>query len=221
MTDEPTCDALLRGRIRVWQPRRGHPARVLDLGCGVGVIAVALLVADPEASGVAVELQDELASLARRNAALNGLAGRLEIVTADLRRPLEVGTFDAVVSNPPFHAGGGRVAPDASRAVARHEVACTIADVADAARRHVAPKGRCFVIYPAERTPELLAAFADASLTPRTMRFVHSVAGEAARRVLVEAAPGWRGGVTVSPPLVVHADDRKTFTEEAAAILGG
>lgn len=236
-TADATCDPLLRGRIRVWQPRRGHRVtldalvladfarrgaggRVLDLGCGAGVIAVALLAGDPAATGVGVELQPELADLARRNVTENGLEGRLEIVAGDLRRPLELGAFDVVVANPPYHPGRGRAAPDAERAVARHEVECTIADVAAATRRHLAPKGRAFLVYPAERVAELLAACAAASVPARALRFVHSVADEPARRVLVEAAPGWRGGVTVLAPLVVHGDDRKSYRPEAARILG-
>ncbi len=77
-----------------------------------------------------------------------------------------------------------------------------------------------FLIYPAERTTDVIGALDGAGLAARVLRFVHSVAGEPARRVLVEAAPGWRGGVTVLAPLVVHGEDRKTYTPEAAAILG-
>ena len=230
-----TCDELLRGRIRVWQPRRGHrvsldalllvdfarrgaPRRILDLGCGAGVVAIALLAFDGEASAVGLELQPELAELARKNVVENGLAERLTIVEGDLRGARELGSFDAVVSNPPFFRG--RTAPIAGRAVARHEVACTLADVAAAARRHVAPRGAALLIYPAERLVEVVSTFDAAGLAPRSLRFVHSVAGEPARRVLVEAAPGWRGGVTVHAPLVVHGEDRKSYTPEAAAILG-
>jgi tRNA1Val (adenine37-N6)-methyltransferase len=233
---DATCDELLRGKIRVWQPRRGHrvsldalfladfarrggvPRRILDLGCGVGVVAIALLAADGEATALGLELQPELAELARRNVGENRLDGRLAIVEGDLREARELGAFDAVVANPPFFRG--RTPPAAERAVARHEVSCTMADVAAAARRFVTARGLVALVYPAERLVEVIGALDAAGLAARVLRFVHSVAGEPARRVLVEAAPGWRGGVTVLAPLVVHGADRKTYTPEAAAILG-
>src|SRR5262249_12162605 len=135
---------------------KGRPRRILDLGCGSGVVAVALLAADPAASAVGLELQPGLAELARRNGVENGLGARLRIVEGDLRDPDDLGEFDAVVCNPPFFRG--RTAPAPERALARHEIACSLADVAAAARRHVGPRGYAALVYPAERTTELIGA---------------------------------------------------------------
>jgi tRNA1(Val) A37 N6-methylase TrmN6 len=238
-----TCDALLRGRLRLWQPERGprvsldsllladfaaarrgeRLGRVLDLGCGGGVIALALAGRDPEARLVGVELQPELAALARRNAALNGAEGRLEIVEGDLRRRLPLGEtrFDLCVSNPPFRSAGAGNTPRADRALARQELSCTLDDVARAARRHLKPRGALALVFPADRLPDLVATLVEHDLRPRALRPVHSLADEPARRVLCWACAGYRGGVTVEPPLVVHESDRRTFTHEARGILGG
>ena len=231
-------DELLRGRIRLYQPARGprvsldallladfarrRGRRVVDLGCGTGVVAIALLASDARARAAGVELQPELAALARRNAELNGVADRLEIVEGDLARPhdlpLAAHGFDLVVANPPYHRG--RPAPSAERAVARHEIAATLSDVLAAARRLLAPRGQAALVYPAEQSAELAAALLAGGLRPRVLRFVHSVAGEPARRVLALAGAGYRGGVEVLPPLVVHGPDRRAYTDEAARILG-
>jgi tRNA1(Val) A37 N6-methylase TrmN6 len=240
VVEEASLDELLRGRIRLYQPRRGprvsldallladfarrgRLGRVLDLGCGTGVVAIALLAADARATGAGVELQPELAGLARRNAELNGLAGRLEIVEGDLARPhllpLDAESFDTIAANPPFFPAR-RAAATPARALARQEIACTLVDVVAAARRFARPRGRVVVVYPAEALAELLASLAAAGLRPRALRFVHSVADEPARRVLAEAGAGYKGGVAVLPPLVVHRADRRSYTDEAAAILG-
>jgi tRNA1Val (adenine37-N6)-methyltransferase len=231
-------DELLRGRIRLFQPARGprvsldallladfaraaaRGGRLVDLGCGTGVVAIALLVGDPRARGVGVELQPELAELARRNAELNGLADRLEIVEADLTRPLPLPAagFDLVVANPPFHRG--RPAPAPARAVARHEIAATLTDVLAAARKLLRPKGRAAVVYPAHAIAELAAVLLALGLRPAALRFVHSVADEPARRVLALGSAGGKGGAAVLPPLVVHGPDRRSYTDEAARILG-
>ena len=236
-----TCDELLRGRLRLWQPARGprvsldsllladfaagrrgpRLGRVLDLGCGGGVVALAMAGRDPAARFVGVELQPELAALARRNAALNGVDGRLEIVEGDLRRrlPLAAG-FDLAVSNPPYRSAAEGRRPRADRALARQELSCTIADVVGAARRWLKPRGSLALVFPADRLPDLVALLVDGGLRPRALRPVHSLADEPARRVLVWACSGYKGGVTVEPPLVVHQPDRRTYTEEARSILG-
>jgi tRNA1(Val) A37 N6-methylase TrmN6 len=229
-------DQLLRGRIRLYQPARGPRVsldallladfarahggggRVVDLGCGTGVVAIALLAGDARARGAGVELQPALAELARRNAALNGVADRLDIVEADLTRPIALGPFDLAVANPPYHRG--RPAPSAERALARHQVAATLTDVIAAARRLLGPKGRLALVYPAESVAELVPALVASGLRPRLLRFVHSVADEPARRVLALGVAGYRGGAAVLPPLVVHGPDRRSYTAEAAAILG-
>lgn len=231
-------DALLRGRLQLFQPAHGPRVSLdallladfaryagvgplLDLGCGTGVIALALAVAEPRLRAVGIELQPDLAELARRNCALNGVAERVEIVTGDIARahalPLAPSSFERVVTNPPFFRA--RPAPRAERAVARHEIACTLADVLAAARRFVRPRGRVHLVYPAETLAELLAAVTAAGLRTRALRFVHSFATAAAKRVLLEAALDYRGCIEIRPPLVVHEPDRR-YTAEAATILG-
>jgi tRNA1(Val) A37 N6-methylase TrmN6 len=241
---EETLDELLRGRLRMLQPRRGprvsldglllaafaarHVSplgRTLDLGCGSGVIALALAVRDPTARLVGVELQAALAVLARRNARLNGVADRVLFVEGDLRRPrampLEPDAFDVCVANPPFHREqGGRWAHGRERALARQEITCTVDDVARAARRFLRSRGRLAVVFPADRLPALLGTLGDHGLRARVLRPVHSIGDEPAKRVLVLAAKDYKGGVTVEAPLVVHRADRKSYTDEAAEILG-
>jgi len=185
------------------------------------VVALALALRHPGAEIVGVEIQPELAALARRNAELN--AARMSVVEGDLRRPrslpLPPAGFDLVVSNPPFHRSD-RPAPDPERALARQELALSIAEVVAAAARFAGDKGKIALVFPAERAPDLLAALAGAEIRPRRLRPVVSVAGEAAGRVLVLAQKGYRGGLEMAWPLVVHRADRTTYTEEAASILG-
>src|SRR3954471_2660838 len=105
METAPTEDALLGGRVRVLQPRRGyrgavdavllaaavHPAageRVLDLGAGVGAVGLCLARRVADCTIVGVELQPALGELARRNATRNGLHERLCILVHDLAQPL-------------------------------------------------------------------------------------------------------------------------------------
>src|SRR4029077_7196011 len=142
-----TEDALLGGRVRLLQPRRGYRVavdavllaaaveagpdmRVLDLGAGVGAVGLCIARRVPHCHVVGIELQPELAALAERNAALNGVSDRVRTMVHDLARPLPrtLGTFDHVATNPPFLAAAvADPSPDASKALATVESSATLA----------------------------------------------------------------------------------------------
>ncbi|MCC6997381.1 MAG: methyltransferase [Deltaproteobacteria bacterium] len=236
-----TFDSVLRGAIRLSQPAQGYRVnvdslllcdfvgaaplgRVLDLGTGSGVIALVLAQRDPEARVDAIELQEPMAALAARNVAMNNLAGRVLVHRADLRAlrasGLALAAYDLVVSNPPYQAlATGPAPPLAEKALATHEVECTLADVVRAAAEHVVPGGRVCLVYPAERAGELIAALEGARLRVTRLRVVYGRAGEPARRVLVEAERNGRAQLVIAPPLWLY-DEAGAKTAEHARIVG-
>jgi tRNA1Val (adenine37-N6)-methyltransferase len=236
-----TRDVLLRGRLELWQPARGarvtmdplllaHFAwdgrarlgQVLDLGTGTGVMALVLARCDARARVTGLELHEPLVELARRSAAEAGLDPRVELVCADLRTARPGTGFDLVVANPPYTpVGRGRRPPERTRASAREEGDAALPDVIAAAARALAPKGRLCLVLPAGRLGELVLALGARKLHLRRLRAVHSHQGEPARRVLVEAGRGHDGALSLLPPLVVHAADRRAFSAEATDILDG
>jgi tRNA1(Val) A37 N6-methylase TrmN6 len=135
---ETTDDAVLGGRLRLLQPKRGHRVghdaillaaatavkageHVVEFGAGVGAAGLALGLREPHLSITLVEIDAELAALAAENAARNGLAERVRVVTADIES-LQAETLapaDRVLMNPPFNdARRHNVSPDAKRRVA-------------------------------------------------------------------------------------------------------
>lgn len=201
---------LFGGAVRCWQPRRGYrfsvdamllamtafdaPGEtVLELGTGVGVVALVLALNPRFRRLVGLELQPELASFAQRNVEESGFAGRVDIVRGDLRAPppeLRGERFDLVVSNPPYYpVAQGHVNPDSQRAVARHEVTCRLEDVLARARESVAPEGRVLLVYPAPRAAALQAAAPAAGLALTDVRFVRSRPAYAPRQVLFSLQP--------------------------------
>jgi tRNA1Val (adenine37-N6)-methyltransferase len=221
----------------LWQPERGYRfsvdplllvdfpraplGRIVDLGTGVGVIALGLLLRDPSAQATLVELQDSLAELARRNADANGLSARASLVVGDIAEGLTLpgGSFDLAVSNPPYRTlDEGPASPEPEIAVAQHELRLTLAALTGEMRRLLRPGGRAALVYPAARLPALLAALEAEGLRPLRLRCVHPRAAEPANRVLVEAEKGARGPLVVEPPLILR--DEGGYTPAAARILG-
>ncbi|HEY6008972.1 MAG TPA: methyltransferase domain-containing protein [Geobacteraceae bacterium] len=186
----------------------GEGARVIDLGTGSGIIPLVLARKSESATFVGLERQEEMAELAWRNAALNGLDARVSIVTgdvADVRKMFPVSSFDLVVANPPYRRRGtGRVSPRAGRDTARHESTATLADFLAAAKFLVRPAGTiCFIYHPL-RLPELFAEAALLKLSILRLRMVHGSETAEARMFLVEMAKGRRGELQVLPPLFVN-----------------
>ena len=155
-------DVILDGRVKIIQKREGYrftedalrlcefvrampQARGIDLGTGCGIIGVVLVREGKVGQMLGLELQENLAGLAKRSVALNGLEDRVVVKVGDIRRVKELfapGSFHLVVSNPPYRElGRGRLSPSAEKRVAKHEWACSLEDVIKAAGYLLAPAG--------------------------------------------------------------------------------
>jgi tRNA1Val (adenine37-N6)-methyltransferase len=229
------------GRLRVVQPRSGYRFSidavllahltgvrskdvVLELGAGCGIVALMMAYRWDQVSIYTVEIQPELAELARRNIEANGMQARIRILTMDMQnlsRDSIPRRVDLVVTNPPYRpVGSGRRCADLQRALAREEIAVTLDQVLLTARRMLFKTGRLSVIYPAGRLVDLLARMRHFGLEPKNLRVIHSRPGSDAVLTLVEAGKGGQPGLCVSPPLHVY-DARGGYSTEVAAMLKG
>ena len=235
----------LGGQVLLRQLRRGHRAgtdaalviaaarlhakgRAVDLGAGSGAIGLSLAVLMPNLEVTLVELDAEVAALAARNAALNGVVERVRLVTDDVERlarsrgsPPGLGaSYDLAVMNPPFTiARSSQASPDPQRALAHMArdgaLACWIA----AASFLLKPKGTLIAIYRPEMLAEVLQALRRA-FSRIELRPVHPRLQDAATRILIRARKGGRAPLIMLPPLVLHERDGD-FTRLAAAIHRG
>ena len=154
---------------------------------------------------------------------LNRCEQQVALVQGDLRQVEQLfaaGSFSHVLCNPPYRAcTTGRSSLTMEKAIARHEVACELPDVARAARYLLAPRGGLCVVFPAARFAELAGVLREHRLEPKTARMVHPRADRPAKLVLLHAVKGGRADLTVLPPLVLHAEDEHAFTEEVSAMV--
>lgn len=191
-------------------PRRHD--RVCDLGTGTGIIPLLLYARENTISADAVEIQPDMADMAARSMAMNGLNEKIRVLPGDLRSIrtlLPHARYDLVTCNPPYgKAGGTLLNPDASKRLARHEESCAIEDVACAAAWLLQNGGRLCCVFPAARMIELSDAMRKYRMAPKRIRMVHSRVEKAAHLCLMEGMLDARPGLIIEPPLVIYDDNK-------------
>ena len=182
------ADSLALGEFCMLKPR----ARVLDLGCGAGLLLLLCAGRQADISLFGVELDPAAAALARENLERNGLPG--EIRNADLRQAILPEDMDLVVSNPPWYPRGA----GAEGGPGRME-GCTLSELFQTAARALKPRGRFALVHTPDRLTDLLAGLRKAGLEPKRLQFCRGKADKPPYAVLVEAVKAARPGLTVLP----------------------
>jgi len=194
---------------------------VLDLGTGTGVIPILMEAKTNAAHFTGLEIQEESAEMAQRSVLLNGLEDKIDIVCGDIKEAdviFKGQQFDVITTNPPYMNDGGGIKNDYSpKAIARHEVLCSLEDIARVSAKLLKFGGKLYMIHRPHRITDILCTLRQYKIEPKVIRFVHSYADKEPVMVLVEAVRSGKPWAKVMPPLVVYGDDGK-YTEEIIEI---
>lgn len=189
----------------------------VDLGCGTGAIATLMAIHCPQLKVDAVELQPEIADMARRSTILNHLSDRIQVYEGDMRgiwRILGAQKYSLAVCNPPYgRANSGKVSENKAVRLARHESDLDAVGAAQSAARLLKSGGRFCVVYPADRAFEMMLAMRENHLEPKRIRTVHSRQDRPPRRVLIDAVKDGHPTLQWLPPLVLQ-DENGQYTPE-------
>ena len=109
--------------------------------------------------------------------------------------------------------------PDLPKAIARHEVLCTLQDVVREAAKALRPGGRFYMVHRPRRLIEIITELTGRGLEPKRIKFVHPFADREAKMVLIEAARGGGSFVKVEKPLIVFRE-QGIYTDEITEIYG-
>jgi tRNA1(Val) A37 N6-methylase TrmN6 len=163
--------------------------RVMDLCTGTGVVPILMCAKTKAKHFTGIEIQNDIADMASRSVQLNGLDERISIFCGDIKKAAEVygsAAFDVVTVNPPY-LNAGKPSENEALAIARHEILCTLEDVAAVSAKLLRFGGRFYMVHRVNRLADIICTLRSVKLEPKRLRV------EKTGLVLIEAALG--GGV--------------------------
>lgn len=185
-------------------------AKVVDLCTGNGIIPVLLSAKIPANSIIGVEIQKSVATLANENVELNGLSEKLQIINDDLKNMPEVlgkSKYDVVTCNPPYRNVGCGVVNEAdTKAIARHEILCSLDDIVYTSSMLLKPLGKFFMIHRPDRLCDILCSMREHKIEPKVIKFVQPDINTKPTHILIEGVYGGRRHMTVETTMILKEE---------------
>lgn len=199
---------------------------IADLGCGTGIIPLVLMHKYKPGKIFGVEVQPEVADLAKKTVHLNGLEDVIEIVEAEAAEApekiadlgFEKGSLDAVVTNPPYVGGGeGLLSTNRQKAIARHEIEGCLEDFIKCGAALLKDGGDFYMINRPSRLVDVVCLCRAYRLEPKELRFIQPSEGKKPNIFLVHCVKYGRPELKLLDPLCVYGPDGR-YTEEVMRI---
>ncbi len=185
--------------------------RCADFGTGTGILPLLLAGRGRGAHFDALEIQTDMADMAKRSVRLNGLTERITVHNLPVEEAESVirpGSLDAIVCNPPYGVPGTTLLnPEKTLSLARHQSEEGLTAWYRMAYRLLRGKGRFHMVYPAPRMLEAMTALSKARLEPKRFRLIYPYADKPANLVLIEAMKDAKPMLHPEPPLIVYEKD--------------
>jgi len=234
-----SADLLFSSQKKISQPEKGYRfsldsfilaahikpkgfEKIIDVGCGCGIMPLILAARYPDLRITGIEIQKELYKFARKNILANKLENKIYIIHENIKNimPSDIkGKADIIISNPPYKKkNSGRLNPDPQKAIARHEITLDIDLLFKCSKRLLNEQGRLYIIFPAQRFSSLIQTMGQYKFVPEFIRFVHIKKNAAAKRVIIRAAKNSGKPCTTAPPFYIYGSDNK-YTNDYACLF--
>ncbi len=197
--------------------------RAVDLGTGTGIIPILLEAKTEGGHFTGLEIQPDSVDMARRSVRYNRLEDKISIEIGDIKdasAQFGASSFHVVTTNPPYMTDRhGLANPEDAKAIARHEILCSLEDVIRESARLLKPQGRFYMVHRPFRLAEIFVLMRQYGIEPKRMRLVHPYIDREPNMVLLEGLRGGRPRITVEKPLVVYQRPG-VYTDEIYEVYG-
>lgn len=194
---------------------------VLDLGTGTGIISILLSAKTSIKNIIGIEIQENVAEMAKRSVELNNLQNKIKIMNADIKELIKIlpnNRYDAIVTNPPYmKKNSGLENENREKLISRHEIECTIYDIARVSNTLLKDKGEVYMVHRPDRLIDIVEAFRKNKLEIKKIRLIHPKMNMPANLVLIKAVKNGNAFLQIDRPLYVYNEDG-SYTSEIKKI---
>ena len=196
---------------------------VLDLGTGTGIIPILLCGKTKLKKIVGVEVQEEVADMAKRSAKLNNLEDKFEIINKnilELKSIYDSNSFDVIVTNPPYKKiNTGIKNENEKKLISRHEILANLEDFISVSSRLLKDKGEFYMVHRPERLSDIFFYMRKYKIEPKEIRMVYSNKNIAPKMVLIKGVKNGNVFLKFRENLYIY-DETGNYTEEIYKIYG-
>ena len=196
-------------------------SKVLDLGTGTGILSILLSEKTKLKKIYGIELQKDIADMAKRSVILNDLQNKIEIINIDinnLQNIFELNSFDSIVTNPPYkNENTGKINDNEYKYISRHETTASLSDFIKISLKMLKDKGSLYMVHRPERLIDIIYELRNYKLEPKNIKFVYSNKYKEPKLVLIKAIKNANRFLKVEKPLFVY-DEKGNYTEEILKI---
>lgn len=198
-------------------------SKIIDLGTGTGIIAILLCTKIENSKVIGVEIQKEVYEMAKRSISLNKLNEKITLINTnikELEKYEELGTFDAVVTNPPYKkVNTGIQNENEKKLISRHEITANLEDFIKISSKLLKDKKYFYMVHRPDRLVDIIELLRKHKLEPKKMQFVYPKEQKEPNLVLIKATKNAKPFLKIEKPLYVYKENGK-YTEEILKIYG-
>lgn len=196
-------------------------SKVLDIGTGTGIISILISAKTESKEIVGIEVQDDVADMAKRSIILNNLDNKIKIINdniLNIEQYFSEEYFDCVITNPPYQRDNtGIKNENEKQRISRHEVLCSLEDIIIKSFKVLKDNGCIYMVHRPDRLVDILFLMRKYKLEPKEIRFVHAKSGEKPNLVLIKGVKYSGNFLKVLDPLVIYKDNGE-YTDELLKI---
>lgn len=196
-------------------------SKIIDLGTGTGILPILLCGKTENTKIVGIEIQEDVAEMASRSVVLNNLQSRIKIICdniKNLKEKYDMGSFDAVVTNPPYKKQGtGKINENDNKLISRHEITANLEDFILISSYLLKDQGSLYMVHRPERLVDILVILRNYKLEPKVLKLVYPQQEKEPNLILIKAVKNARPFLKIEKPLYVY-DKKEIYTEEILKI---
>ena len=207
--------------LSVFAKNMKNNSTVLDLGTGTGIIPILLCGKTNLRKVVGIEIQQDVANMAKRSSQLNNLQDRFEVVNTniiDLKNIYEKQSFDVITTNPPYKKENtGITNENRTKLISRHEITANLEDFISISKDLLKDKGEFYMVHRPERLVDILSFMRKYKIEPKILKFVSPNKNKEPNLILIKGIKNANSFLRVEKNLYVYNEDGK-YTNEILKI---